>query len=214
MHKPRLSRRSVVAIAAASAATLAFTPSWGAGRTAQSESFFAYGNASAHWDNTQSADSDRWSQEYEVNDASSYAQTTLHHVEGLPAPAKSPSFDFKADRDAPSSGGSPRLVMVFSDPVSGATVGDIELTPDNWSQSWQHMDDGYWSVHGGPCVYSYHDSYEHAVGCMGTGSVVSAAFVVTDSFWSALSPYKNWVDNVQYDGKTISQPSDNNNSGS
>jgi len=214
MQKPRISRRSVVAVAAVSAATLAFAPSWGAGRTAQSESFFASGNASAHWDNTQSSDANRFSQVYEVNDATSYAGTTLHHVEGLPAPATSPSFWYKADRDSPDSGGSPRLVMVFGDPATGATVGDIELTPDDWSQSWRSIGDGYWSVHGGPCVYTYHDNYDHAVGCMGAGTVVTSAFIVTDSFWKILSPYKNWVDQIQYDGKTISQPSDNNNSGS
>jgi hypothetical protein len=25
------------------------------------------------------------------------------------------------------------------------------------------------------------------------------------------APYKNWIDNIQYDGRTISQPSDNKN---
>ena len=88
----RISRRSVIAVAAVSAATLAFAPSWGAGRTAQSESFFASGNAAAHWDNTEpDSDSDGWSQIYDVQDATSYAGTTLHHVEGLPAPATPPS---------------------------------------------------------------------------------------------------------------------------
>jgi hypothetical protein len=207
----RISHRTVIAVAAVSAATLTFAPSWGAGRTAQSESFFASGNASAHWDNSQSNDSDAFSQEYEVNDATSYAGTTLHHVEGLSAPAKSPSFDFKADRSGPSGGG-PRLVMVFSDPATGQSVGDIELTPDTWSQDWQHMDDGSWSVHGGTCGFTYHDQYDHAVSCMGTGTVVSSAFIVTDVGFLYPTGYKNWVDNVQYDSKTLSQPSDNNNS--
>jgi hypothetical protein len=207
-------RRVPVLVAVTSAAALAIAPAWGAsgGRTAQSESFFASGNAAAHWDNSQSNDSDRFSQEYEVNDATSYAGTTLHHVEGLPAPSKSPSFDFKADRSGPA-GGAPRLVMVFSDPATGQSVGDIELTPDMWSQDWQHMDDGSWSVHGGSCGFTYHDQYDHAVGCMGGGTVVSSAFIVSDVGWLYPTGYKNWVDNVQYNGKTISQPSDNNNSG-
>ena len=39
-------------------------------------------------------------------------------------------------------------------------------------------------------------------------ALVTAAFIVSDSGWLN-APYKNWIDNIQYDGKTISQPSDN-----
>ena len=210
MPARRFSSRSVIAVAAASAATLAFAPAWGAGRTAQSESFFASGNASAHWDNSQSADSDPFSQEYEVNDATATAGTTLHHVEGRPAPEAEPTFDFKADRSGPS-GGSPRLVMIFGDPATGTTVGNIALTPDTVDTTWQHAQGNEWVVNGGSCGFVYHDNYQHAVGCMGD-SVVTAAFLVSDSGWLYPTGYKNWVDNVQYDGKTISKPSDNNNS--
>jgi hypothetical protein len=42
------------------------------------------------------------------------------------------------------------------------------------------------------------------------GAAVTAAFIVSDSGWLG-APYKNWIDNIQYDGKTISQPSDNSN---
>ena len=199
-------------VAAASAAALAIAPAWGAGRTSQSESFFAYGNASAHWDNSQSADGDSFSQVYEVNDASSYAGTTLHHVEGLPAPANAPSFDFKADRVSPDSpGGSPRLVIVFSD------GGNINLRPLIWTGQWQHEggDSGPtandWDNVGGSCGSEYEQDYQTVKHCH-AGAVVTAAFLVSDSFWKVLSPYKNWIDNVQYDGKTISQPSDNSNS--
>jgi len=212
-----MSRRVTLAIAATAAATtvVAVAPAWGSdsGRTAQSESFFASGNASAHWDNTQSADTNRFSERYDVNDATSYAGTTLHHVENQPPPASSPTFEFKASQSG-SSGGSPRLVMVFGDPTTGATVGDIELTPDNWDTSWQPVGDGQWSVHGGTCGFTYHDNYQHAVGCMGAGTLVTSAFIVTDSGWLYPTGYTNWVDEVQYGGKTISQPSDNNNSGS
>lgn len=208
-------RRVPLLVAVTSAAALAIAPAWGAsgGRTAQSESFFASGNASAHWDNSQSADANRFSQVYVVGDATSYAGTTLHHVENQPPPPTSPSFAYKADRSGPS-GGSPRLVMVFGDPATGATVGDIELTPDNWDTNWQPAGDGEWSVHGGTCGFTYHDNYDHAVGCMGDGALVTSAFIVTDSGWLYPTGYTNWVDTVQYGGKTISQPSDNNNSGS
>src|SRR4051812_27038257 len=177
-------RRIPLLVAVTSAAALAIAPAWGAsgGRTAQSESFFASGNAAAHWDNSQSADGDRFSQEYEINDATSYAGTTLHHVEGLPAPAMAPSFDYKADRSGPS-GGSPRLVMVFGDPADGTTVGNIALTPDNWNAGWQHAQDGQWDVTGGVCLFRYHDNYQDAVSCMGAGTVVVSAFLVSDSGW-------------------------------
>jgi hypothetical protein len=207
-------RRIPLLVAATSAAALAIAPAWGAsgGRTAQSESFFASGNAAAHWDNTQSADANRFSQVYVVNDATSYAGTALHHVEGQPAPADSPTFSFKADRQG-ASGGSPRLVMVFGDPTTGATIGNIALTPDQWDTSWQDVTDGNWDVTGGTCGYKYHDQYDDAVACMGA-SVVTSAFMVTDSGWLYPTGYTNWVDKIQYGGKTISQPSDNNNSGS
>src|SRR5947209_10265144 len=198
-------RRVPLLIAATSAAALAIAPAWGAsgGRTAQSESFFASGNAAAHWDNSQSdSDGDGWAQVYDVQDATSYAGTTLHHVEGLPAPTTAPSFDYKADRSGPS-GGSPRLVMVFGDPAAGTTVGNIALTPQNWDTSWQHAQDGQWDVTGGTCVFRYQDNYQDAVSCMGAGTVVTSAFLVSDSGWLYPTGYKNWVDNVQYNGKTI-----------
>jgi hypothetical protein len=203
-----------VTVAGTAAAALAIAPAWGSGsgRTTQSESFFASGNASAHWDNTQSSDANRFSQRYTVNDATSYAGTTLHHVEGQPAPANSPTFSFKASQAGPS-GGSPRLVMVFGDPTTGATVGNIALTPDNWDTNWQAVGDGSWAVNGGTCGFKYHDQYDDAVACMGD-AVVTNAFMVTDSGWLYPTGYTNWVDQIQYGGKTISQPSDNNNSGS
>src|SRR3954465_5287878 len=111
-------RRIPLLVAVTSAAALAIAPAWGAsgGRTAQSESFFASGNAAAHWDNSQTdSDGDNWSQVYDVQDATSYAGTTLHHVEGRPAPAAPPSFDFKTSQDGNPALGSPRLVIVFAD---------------------------------------------------------------------------------------------------
>ena len=207
-------RRTMLLLAATSAAALAIAPAWGAsgGRTAQSESFFASGNAAAHWDNSQSADSDKFSQEYEVNDTTSYAGTTLHHIEGLPAPANAPSFDFKTDKPAGPSGGSPRLVINFTD------GGNIQLRPLMWSDSWDHEggDSGDhtndWDSTGPGCSM-YEQNYQTVRDCH-AGALVTSAYIVTDSGWLYPTGYKNWIDNVQYAGKTISQPSDNSNSGS
>jgi hypothetical protein len=205
-------RRRLTYVAALSAAALAIAPAWSAGRTAQSESFFTSGDASAHWVNNDSSDPDdnRFSQIYDLRGALSYAGTTLHHVEGEPAPPTSPTFAYKADRET-ASGGSPRLVMVFGDPTTGATIGNIALTPDQWKQTWQDQGDGNWDVNGGTCGFVYHDDYNHAVSCMGPDAVVTSAFMVSDSTWLYPTGYKNWVDKIQYGGKTVSQPADNNN---
>jgi len=203
-------RRVPLLVAATSAAALAIAPAWGAsgGRTAQSESFFASGNAAAHWDNSQSdSDGDGWAQVYDVQDATSYAGTTLHHVEGQPAPTNSPSYWYKSDsaHSGLPSAGSPRLVIVFAD------GGNIQLRPLFWSSGWteeggdQSKD---WDNNGGTCGFEYEQDYQTVRACHGD-SLVTAAFIVTDAPYA---PYKLWIDQVQYDGKTISQPSDNNNS--
>jgi hypothetical protein len=49
--------------------------------------------------------------------------------------------------------------------------------------------------------------YQVALACH-PGATVTAAFIVSDSGWLN-APYKNWIDNIQYNGRTISQPSDN-----
>jgi hypothetical protein len=49
--------------------------------------------------------------------------------------------------------------------------------------------------------------YQVALACH-PGATVTAAFIVSDSGWLS-APYKNWIDNIQYNGRTIPQPSDN-----
>jgi hypothetical protein len=146
-------------VAATSAAALAIAPAWGAsgGRTAQSESFFATGNAAAHWDNSTSNDNDPFS---------------------------------------------PRLVIVFAD------GGNIQLRPLFWNSSWTHEDGNSndWDDVGGTCGALYEQSYDAVKACH-PDQQVTAAYIVTDAPYA---PYKMWIDNVQYGGKTISQPSDNN----
>jgi len=205
-------RRIPLLVAAASAAALALAPAWGdsGGRTAQSESFFASGNASAHWDNTQAdADSDGWSQVYGVQDAISYAGTTLHHVEGRPAPTNSPSYWFKSDaaHEGTPSLGYPALVIEFAD------GGNIQLRPLTWHSTWteEGVDNSKdWDDYGGTCGFLYGQDYQTVRACHGD-SLVTAAFLVVQN---PSAPYQIWIDQVQYDGKTISKPSDNNNSGS
>ena len=192
------------------------------GRQTISVSFFAghigpVRSGSAHWTNQDSNDSDQFSVEIDVpeggtpnNGFSSFAGINFHHVPAKP-PANAPSFDFKADRSG-DSGGSPRLVMVFSD------GGNINLRPLTWIQDTWTSEGGpnptpdpsaatNWDSVGGPCVFRFEQTYQAALACH-PGATVTAAFIVSDSGWLN-APYKNWIDNIQYDGSTISQPSDN-----
>jgi hypothetical protein len=131
-------------------------------------------------------------------------------------PVRSPSFDFQADRRG-DSGGSPRVVMLLSD------GGNIKLRPLTWlpsvwtsegaSQGGRQADPlfatNWHSAGGGVCPpnNSFDLTYDAALAC-DPGATVTAAFIVTDSGWLN-APYRNWIDNIQYNGTAISQPSDN-----
>jgi hypothetical protein len=205
------------------AAAEAAAPPNPSGRQTISVSFFVghvgpVGNGSAHWTNGDSNDSDRFSMELEIPEGgtpadgfSSFAGINFHHVPPV-APANAPSFDFKADRTGPS-GGSPRLVILFSD------GGNINLRPLEWVQDkWISEGPGdtpdaaaetNWDNNGGTCGFLFEQKYQTVLACH-AAAIVTGAFIVSDSGWlEAL--YTNWIDNIQYDGKTISQPSDNGN---
>jgi hypothetical protein len=191
--------------------------------TTISVSFFAghvgpVASGSAHWTNATSNDTDPFSVEIDVpeggtpaNGYSSFAGINFHHLPPA-APANAPSFDFKADRNG-ASGGSPRLVIVFND------GGNINLRPLNWVQDrWISEGPGptpdplaatNWDNSGGTCGFLYEMTYDTVKACH-AAAAVTAAFIVSDSGWLN-APYKNWIDNIQYNGKTISQPSDNSN---
>jgi hypothetical protein len=101
-------------------------PAMAAGRTSVSVSFFAgadgaVANGSAHSTRTQSNDTDPFSVQIDVPEGtgapsfySSYGGIDFHHVAGSTAPATPSSFDFRSTVSGPS-GGSPRLVINFSD---------------------------------------------------------------------------------------------------
>jgi hypothetical protein len=191
---------------------LAFAPANAAASSGISVSFFTGADGpvapgSAHWTNTASHDSDPFSIELDVPQGtpapdffSSFAGIDLHHISSV-APAAAPSFDFKADKVA-ASGGSPRLVMQFSD------GGDMELRPLAWTTTWTTEDGSStdWDVHSPSCPFLFETTYAAGLACH-AGASVTAAFIVTDSGWLS-APYTNWIDNIQYDGTIISQPSD------
>ena len=193
------------------------------GRQTISVSFFAghigpvSPSGSAHWINTDSNDPDSYSVEINIpaggtpaDGYSSFAGINFHHVPPV-APANPPAFDYKTDRTS-ASGGSPRLVIVFSD------HGNINLRPNAWVQNvWTSEGTGNptpdplfatnWDNNGGSCGFVYQTTYNAALSCH-AGATVTAAFIVSDSGW-VIHPYKNWIDNIQYNGQVISLPPDN-----
>jgi len=75
------------------------------------------------------------------------------------------------------SGGSPRLVIVFSD------GGNINLRPLAWvANAWTREGSGTttsdWDNSGGTCGFLYEQTYDVVTACH-TGTTVAAAFVVT-----------------------------------
>jgi hypothetical protein len=194
-------------VALVCAAVLAPTAS--ADREKPTIKFFSGKQSDAHWTPKDSADANKQSVELEVGPivGESFAGLELNHVEGTPAPAREPRFFHKEDRSGPS-GGSPRLVMLFSD------GGRIELRPDQWSTSWQFVGegdgDGNWDSNGGACGFQYDVNYEQALACH-PDAVVTSAFMVTDSNWLYAGGYTNWVDRLQYNGFEFSHARDNSN---
>lgn len=194
-------------------AFMAFMPSGASASPGISVSFFAghvgpVANGSARWTTAASNDSDPFSIQLDVPDGtgapdffSSFAGIQLHHVSST-APATPPAFDFMADKVA-ASGGSPRLVMQFSD------GGDMELRPLAWTAHTWTTEDGAstdWDIHSPTCPFVFETTYAAGLACH-AGASVTSVFIVTDSGWLS-APYTNWIDNIQYDGKVVSQPSD------
>lgn len=207
-------RFTLVALVAA----MVFVPSaLAAERTKPNIHFFSGAQDSAHWTPKDSSDSNRMSIELEVGPFATggvgYAGLEFNHEEGRPAPVVEPYFWHKEDRESPSSGGSPRLVIFFAS-------GRLELRPDDWATTWRKVggegedgEEGNWDATGGTCGFLYDVEYEQARECF-EGQLVTNVHLVTDSNWMAdkMSGYTNWVDQIQYEGFVYSHARDNNNS--
>jgi hypothetical protein len=89
------------------------------------------------------------------------------------------SFDFNANQTG-ASGGSPRMVVQFSDGGNG------QLRPLSWTaNTWTHLDGltgNNWDNNGGTCGYQYATTWQGIVGCH-PGSTITGIFVVNDSGW-------------------------------
>jgi hypothetical protein len=192
-------------LAALAVAALAMGPAGAAPRDKPVIRFSSGPQSHADWTAPESSDANRMSWELKVGPAG-YAIVDLHGAEGKPAPDAEPYFYFKADREAPSSGGSPRLSILFAN----GTVAD--LRPENWDTEWRKVggeDDAEWDINGGPCGFRYQTDYEEVKTCAADTLVVNAS-VFSDSWWLH-GEYTNWVDQLQWDGFVYSHASDNNN---
>lgn len=89
------------------------------------------------------------------------------------------SFDFYANQTG-GSGGSPRMVVQFSD------GGDGELRPLAWiANTWtteNGMTSSDWDNQGGTCGFRYETTWAAVMGCH-AGATISAIYVVNDSGW-------------------------------
>jgi hypothetical protein len=194
----------VVGAAAAAAVTVAVggAPAFAGSHPSHSVSFFHGGAGSAGWSKDTSNDADPYSIKLVVPDATSYAGASLHNVAGRPAPAAAPSFDFRSTVGGPS-GGSPRLVIAFSD------GGNINLRPLTWvANTWTHEDGNStdWDNKGGTAgCPSYEQTYATLVACH-PGATVTSVIVVSDSGFLYPSGYTNYIDNISYDGTVITRP--------
>ncbi len=180
-----------------------------------STSFFSSDNANANWSKTTAppTDTDSWSIELTVGPANptGFAGACLRGFEGLPAPENAPSFDFKSSAIGPS-GGSPRLVVEFSD------GGNIQLRPLAWADGvWmkEGLDLGPtttdWDNSGGICGFRYEQPYQVVKACH-AGTTMTGVFMVTDSGWLYSTGYTNWIDNIQFYGQCFTAPGSTNDS--
>jgi len=122
---------------------------------------------------------------------------------GASAPATEPSFKFKSSVFPSASGGSPRLVLLWTD-------GTSELRPLTWSTTYQTVGGaglGDWDNNGGTCGFLFATTYTATVACHASATLV-AVFIVTDSGW-LVNPYTHFIDEISYGGFIFTSPKDN-----
>lgn len=189
----------LVVLVLALGATLGAEP-----RTKPSLSFFEGGNGTAGW---QPGDShggdDNMAVALSVPGVSppDYAGMFFNRAGGTP-PTEAPFFWFKSDVIS-ASGGSPRLVLLWSD------GGTSDLRPLFWTGDWQLVDGAAneWDNNGGTCGFLYATTYAATVACH-AGAFVVATFIVTDSGW-LVTPYTHLIDHISLYGHTFMSPRDN-----
>jgi hypothetical protein len=113
------------------------------------------------------------------------------------------SFDFKPNQTG-NSGGSPRMVVQFSD------GGDGELRPVAWvANTWTHLDGmtgANWDNNGGSCGFVYATTWTAVMTCH-AGATITSIFVVNDSGWLYPSTGEQVIlDNITVNKLTATGP--------
>lgn len=194
-------KRSIAAFAAAALGLLVI-PSLASAEI--THTLFAGNGGTAAWVSTDPPRGSTGTQSVrlKIPDADAFAGVRLNGFDDE-SPLGPPSFDFKSNVASAQSGGSPRLRIRFDD------GGSIDLRPLQWTggEVWQHVDgsSSNWDNdgNGGACGFQFQITYDQALSCH-PGADVVGVHVVTDSGW-LVSPYTHWVDNITYDGTTISK---------
>lgn len=203
----------LIAVGAASAAFLAVGAAGAGakvpgGNNGQKAAFFTGGSGTAGWvsgdDPLAPGDTDGKVMALSSPDGSSYGGFVANALNGEPITSISAlSYDFavtSSDWNG-GGGGSPRLVVDFSD------GGSIDLNPVTMLTpgQWVHMDamSGAVDNNGGSCGYLYQASWSTVLTCH-SGATVEDAFLVVDSGW--IAPMNVQVDNLVLNNRTYSSP--------
>lgn len=128
------------------------------------------------------------------------------YVPSDPATITALSFDFVADQSSNSPGGSPRMVVQFSD------GGNAQLRPLGWTEDvWttvNGMTGNNWDNNGG-CGYRYATTWTSVVACH-PGATITAIYLVNDSGWAFTSGSEQvTLDNITVNDMIATGPGSN-----
>lgn len=149
-------------------------------------SFFTAGGATAAWSAHKAQVVFN-----EPADPSAYAGATLKGI-GTVVPATAPSFTVTSNTPE-ASGGSPRLVIQFTD---GSSIDGYYLTMNDTNPA-----DMQWDSNGGTSGYLYNAGYDTALADH-SDQTVASAYLVTDSGWEGTA-YTNNITSLVYADKSF-----------
>jgi hypothetical protein len=125
------------------------------------------------------------------------AWVRLEGFSGRP-PRQPPSFDFNASASGPG-GGSPRLIVTFSD-NGKAHLRPLRLVAGRWTHQDGSSD---WDNRGGACGSRSQLTYAALLACH-PGTRVLSVEILNDSGWLYPGGFRVLLDNISYGGETIS----------
>ena len=190
------------------ATAFSLVPAGSASAAFQFDRYITQGDSAAGWigePNAPPGATDRQSIRLYVNGSSSTdfddaARALFKGFGSVPDP-NPPSFDFKTST-AGASGGSARFLIKFSD-GGKAELRPLSLIADQWT----HVggSEPSWDNAGGSCGYRTDQTYAQVLACH-PGAAVTQMEVLNDSGWLHPGGFELLVDNVTYEGRTLSKP--------